>query len=124
MAARAASAARGGGRGGGAAEDEGAKDDLRDAWARAEELRTGAIETRVYKAPQHLAALRNAVRAYGFAVRDVVRAKNRLKSVFLSRGIEADASVYEAGSGEASGCKKLPAPRASWRSGWARSWTS
>ena len=77
------------------AERKGPKDDLRDAWARAEELRTGAIQTRVYKAPQHLAALRNAVRAYGFAVRDVVRAKNRLKSVFLSRGIEVDAGVYE-----------------------------
>jgi hypothetical protein len=67
-------------------ERKGPKDDLRDAWGRADELRTGAIQTRVYKAPQHLAALRNAVRAYGFAVRDVVRAKNRLKSVFLSRG--------------------------------------
>jgi len=78
------------------AESKGAKDDLRDAWARAEELRRGAIETRVYKAPLHLAALRNAVRAYGFAVRDVVRAKNRLKSVFLSRGIATDASIYHA----------------------------
>jgi transposase len=76
-------------------ESKGAKDDLRDAWTRAEELRTGAIETRVYKAPQHLAALRNAVRAYGFAVRDVVRAKNRLKSVFLSRGVQTDAGIYE-----------------------------
>jgi len=77
-------------------QSKGAKDDLRDAWARADELRTGAIETRVYKAPQHLAALRNAVRAYGFAVRDVVRAKNRLKSVFLSRGIATDADIYDA----------------------------
>jgi transposase len=76
-------------------EQKGPKDDLRDAWARAEELRTGSIQTRVYKAPQHLAALRNAVRAYGFAVRDVVRAKNRLRSVFLSRGIEVDAGIYE-----------------------------
>ena len=46
-----------------APESKGAKDDLRDAWARADELRTGSIETRVYKAPLHLAALRNAVRA-------------------------------------------------------------
>jgi hypothetical protein len=46
----------------------GAKDDRRDAWARAEELRVGAVETRVYKAPQQLAALRAAVRAV-FAVR-------------------------------------------------------
>jgi hypothetical protein len=91
------------------AERKGPKDDLRDAWARAEELRTGAIQTRVYKAPQHLAALRNAVRAYGFAVRDVVRAKNRLKSVFLSRGIEVDAGVYEP-KGRSKWLPKLPRP--------------
>lgn len=77
-----------------APERKSPKDDRRDAWARANELRTGAIETRVFKAPEHLAGLRNAVRAYGFAVTDVVRAKNRLKSVFLSRGISTDASVY------------------------------
>jgi len=75
-------------------QSRGAKDDLRDAWARADEIRTGAIRTRVYKSPQHLAALRNAVRGYGFAVRDVVRAMNRLRSVFLSRGISADGGIY------------------------------
>jgi hypothetical protein len=90
-------------------ERKGPKDDIRDAWARAEELRTGAIQTRVYKAPQHLAALPNAVRAYGFAVRDVVRAKNRLRSVFLSRGIEVDAGVYEA-KGRSKWLAELPRP--------------
>ena len=79
-----------------APESKGPKDDLRDAWARAEELRAGAVRTRVYKPPQHLAALRNAVRAHGFAVKDAVRAMNRLKSVFLSRGISTDSSVYDA----------------------------
>jgi len=74
---------------------KGAKDDKRDAWARAQELRLGAVETRVFKAPQHLAALRLAVRAYGFAVTDLVRAKNRLKAVFLGRGIVTDAGVYD-----------------------------
>ena len=105
------------------AERKGPKDDLRDAWARAEELRTGAIQTRVYKAPQHLAALRNAVRAYGFAVRDVVRAKNRLKSVFLSRGIEVDAGVYEP-KGRSKWLPKLPGPHrdlAEWLGG---NWTA
>jgi hypothetical protein len=42
--------------------NKGAKDDLHDAWARADELRTGSIRARVYKAPLHLATLRNAVR--------------------------------------------------------------
>jgi len=73
----------------------GAKDDARDAWARAEELRIGAIDTRVYKAPLHLTALKNAVRTYGMAVQDVTRAKTRLKAVLRSRGILADGSVYQ-----------------------------
>jgi transposase len=75
-------------------ESRGSKDDVRDAWKRAEELRVGGIQTKVYKAPAFLAGLRNAVRAYVFAVRDVVRAKNRLRSVFLSRGVSVDAGVY------------------------------
>jgi transposase len=92
-----------------APERKGAKDDQRDAWARAEELRTGAIETRVYKAPEHLASLRNAVRAYGFVVTDLVRAKNRLKAAFLARGISADAGVYDAKK-RAQWLKKLSSP--------------
>jgi len=83
------------------------KDDERDAWSRANELRTGAIETRVYKAPQHLAALRSAVRAHGFAVRDVVRAKNRLKAAFLSRGVVTDSTVHDTKRREA-WLKQLP----------------
>lgn len=74
---------------------KGSKDDKRDAWARADELRVGSIETRVYKAPEHLAELRTAARAYNFATNDLVRAKNRLKAVFLGRGIDTDANVYD-----------------------------
>jgi transposase len=92
-----------------APKTKGPKDDQRDAWARANELRVGSIETRVYKAPQHLASLRNAVRAHWFAVADLVRAKNRLKSVFLSRGIGADATVYNPAR-RSQWLKELPAP--------------
>ena len=66
-------------------KSRGPKNDEWDAWARAEELRTGAIRTRVYKAPLHLSALRNAARAYGMAVQDVVRVENCLKAVLRSR---------------------------------------
>lgn len=76
-------------------ETRGSKDDLRDAWARAEDLRTSRIRTRVYKAPKHLAGLRSAGSAYRLATQDVVRTKNRLKAVLRSRGVLADASVYE-----------------------------
>jgi transposase len=72
----------------------GSKSDKRDAWTRAEELRTGAIETRVYKAPAHLSALKNAVRGHLMVVGDVVRVKNRLKAVWRSRGIRSTAGVY------------------------------
>jgi transposase len=75
-------------------ESKGPKDDLRDAWARAEDLRTGRIRTRVYKAPTHLTALRSAACAYRMATQDVVRVKNRLKAVLRSRGILAQSDVY------------------------------
>lgn len=73
----------------------GQKDDLRDALALAEELRTGALDTKVYKAPKQFSGLRNAVRAYGMVIRDVVRTKNRLKAVYRSRGILTDGEVYD-----------------------------
>jgi transposase len=73
----------------------GSKSDKRDAWTRADELLTGAITTRVYKAPTHLAALKNAVRGHLMTVRDVVRVKNRLKAIWRSRGIRSTAGVYE-----------------------------
>jgi transposase len=76
-------------------ETRGPKDDARDAWARAEDLRVGAIRTRVYKPGPHMAGLRNAVRGYGMAVGDVVRVKNRLKAVFRSRGVAVEDGVYD-----------------------------
>jgi transposase len=85
------------------------KDDLRDAFARAEELRIGAIATRVYKAPPHLAALKNAVRAYGMAIEDLSRVKNRLKAVSRSRGVLADDGVYDPES-RPRWLERLPAP--------------
>lgn len=76
-------------------ESRGAKDDLRDAWGLADDLRTGRIKTRVYKAPKQLAGLRSAAIAYRLATQDVVRLKNRLKAVLRSRGILADGDVYD-----------------------------
>jgi transposase len=89
-------------------ESRGAKDDLRDAWARADDLRTGRIRTRVYKAPKHLAGLRSAAIAYRLATQDVVRTKNRLKAVLRSRGILADTDVYDTAARK-KWLKQLPA---------------
>jgi transposase len=88
-------------------ETKGPKSDARDAWTRAEELRTGAIRTRVFKAPPHFAFLRNAVRAHLMAVRDLTRVKNRLRAVFRSRGIRVDQGVYTARA-RAKWVKQLP----------------
>jgi transposase len=85
------------------------KDDLRDAFARAEELRVGSIATRVYKAPSHLTALKNAVRVYGMAIGDVTRVKNRLKAVCRSRGIRADDALYHP-QRRLAWLKQLPTP--------------
>ena len=73
---------------------KGPKDDLRDAVARANELRLGSLERVVYKAPRQFSGLRKAVGAYGMLTRDVVRARNRLKAVYCSRGIVTNASIY------------------------------
>jgi hypothetical protein len=106
-------------------ENKGAKDDARDAWARADELRTGALRTRVYKAPTHMAALRNAARAYSMAVQDTVRVKNRVKAILRSRGIQSDGSVYEVSS-RARWLKKLPsgAGVCGWRDGAGRAFSA
>jgi hypothetical protein len=77
-----------------APETRGPKSDARDAWTRAEELRIGAIKTRVFKAPPQFAFLRNAVRAHLMAVGDLTRAKNRLRAVFCSRGVRVGRQVY------------------------------
>jgi len=85
---------------------QGPKSDAGDAYARAEELRIGALKTRVYKAPGELAQLRDAVRGYNTVVRDVVRAKNRLRSLFRSRGLQVGDEVY--GTQRAQEAARLP----------------
>jgi transposase len=90
-----------------APETRGPKSDARDAWRRAEELRVGANQTRVFKAPPALAFLSNAVRAQLIAVRDLSRAKNRLRAVFRSRGVRCGRRVY-CEAGRALWVKQLP----------------
>jgi len=86
----------------GVGKSRGPKDDKRDAFALAEQLRIGAIETRVYKGRGQFRRLGNLAKAYGFVVRDVVRVKNRLRSVLRSRGVAygAGQSVYAKGDRE------------------------
>lgn len=65
----------------------GTKSDAVDAWQLADLLRRQAVHNPVYKAPGRFSGLREAVRAYQVTVRDVVRAKNRLRAVYRARGV-------------------------------------
>lgn len=67
----------------------GNKSDAKDAWRLAEDLRRGALDRIVYKGVGKVAALRDAVRAHRLVTQDVARVKNRIKSVYRSRGIPA-----------------------------------
>ena len=68
-------------------ESRGPKDDERDALALAEQMRTGKLETTVYKHVGPFGALRNLVKTHGMVVRDVVRTQNRIRAMFRSRGV-------------------------------------
>jgi transposase len=76
---------------------QGCKNDAIDAWELANRIRTNSFETRVFKAPRRFCALRQAVRAHRIATQDMVRAKNRLKAIYRSRGIpETGDQIYSA----------------------------
>lgn len=65
----------------------GQKDDARDAWTLAENLRVGSVGRRVYKETGPYSELRAAVRSYMMLRDDVGRTKNRLKAVYRARGL-------------------------------------
>jgi transposase len=80
----------------GVRKSRGPKSDKRDAFALAEQLRIGSLETRVYKGRGKFRRLGCLARGYGLVVVDVARAKNRVKSVLRSRGVGygAGLSIY------------------------------
>jgi transposase len=78
-------------------ESRGQKNDERDAFALAEKLRTGAIETTVFKHVGAFAMLRQLVRAHALIVQDTVRVQNRIKALFRSRGVRVvGKNIYRA----------------------------
>ena len=89
---------------------QGSKSDSIDAWELAERMRTRRFGTRVFKAPQRFTRLRQAVRAHRVAVREMVRAKNRLKAQYRARGVrELSDQVYD-GEKRVSWLRKLTGP--------------
>jgi len=87
----------------------GQKSDERDAFALAEQLRTGAIDKRVHKGLGQYGELRELVRAYLKIVEDAVRAKNRLRAMFRSRGISTPRDGFYPAKHRESWLGRLPA---------------
>ena len=69
-------------------ESRGQKSDEHDAFSLAERLRTGALETSVYKHVGRFGKLRHLVRAHAMIVEDSARVQQRLKSLFRARGVQ------------------------------------
>ena len=81
----------------GASAVRGNKDDARDAFGLAEQLRTGSIETVVYKPTGCFGTLRQLCRAHRAVVGDSVRVQNRIKAHYRSRGVDVSGKkVYSA----------------------------
>jgi len=63
-------------------ETRGQKSDEHDAFGLADQLRTGAIQTTVFKSVGAFATLRQLVKAHAVIVRDTVRVQMRIKAIF------------------------------------------
>jgi hypothetical protein len=86
----------------------GQKSDVLDAFKRAEELRTGTIETPVYKAPRAYSRLRELARVHSMLVRDVVRVQLRIKVMYRARGIATPGKTIYNPKGREQWLKQLP----------------
>ena len=87
----------------GISQSRGQKSDALDAYMRAEELRTNAIKTSVFKAPRRFSRLRELARVHSMLVRDVVRVQSRIKVMYRARGISAAGKGSTAGATEGLG---------------------
>jgi transposase len=72
---------------------EGNKDDIRDAYRLAEDLRIGALKP-VFKDQNKFSRLRTLSTTYNMVKQDTVRIQNRTKALYRSRGISTTKSVY------------------------------
>jgi transposase len=85
------------------------KNDRRDALARAQELRLGAFEKIVFKAPNQFALLRHLASTYDLITRDVVRTQCRLRALYLSRGLHSTSKTLYGAAHRDEWMGKLPA---------------
>lgn len=90
-------------------ESRGQKNDELDAFALAEQLRTGAIATTVYKLVGAYSTLRQLVKAHAMIVRDTVRVQNRIRAIFRARGVHVAGKTVYLPTGREDYLRKLPA---------------
>jgi transposase len=89
-------------------ESRGQKNDAKDAFALAEQLRTGAIPKHVFKEVGEYGTLRELGRTHTMIVQDVVRVQNRIKALFRSRGVAVVGKSVYSEEGREACLKKLP----------------
>jgi transposase len=89
-------------------ESRGQKNDERDAFTLAEQLRTGAIKTRVFKEVGEFKTLRELGRTHAMIVQDVVRIQNRIKALLRSRGVAVSGKSVYSEKGREEFLEKLP----------------
>ncbi len=87
----------------------GSKHDAIDAHALADRIRAGKLGRVVYKDPRRFAQLREYSHAYAMLTGDVVRTKNRLKSLLRRRGILCVGEGVYSSDGQANAASTLPA---------------
>jgi transposase len=89
-------------------DSRGQKDDQRDAFGLAEQLRTGAIKRKVFKEVGAFKQLRELGRAHTMVVQDSVRVQNRLKALFRSRGVAVSGKALKEVGERQQQLEKLP----------------
>jgi transposase len=94
----------------GITRSRGQKSDRIDAYERAEELRGGKLDQRVFKAPQSFGALRELARSHQAVSRDLVRAQARLKSIYRARGVSTKGQVVYGTRQRDAWLTELPGP--------------
>ncbi len=89
-------------------ESRGPKNDKLDAFGLAEQLRIGAIRTKVYKKRGRFARLGYRAKAHALLVADSVRVQSRIKALLRSRGVAAAGGDVYSTSERAGWLWKLP----------------
>ena len=89
-------------------QSRGPKDDKRDAFKLADELRTNSIKTRVFKDVGRYGLLRQLARAYRMQVQDSVRVQNRIHALYRSRGLASSAEALLSTDTRQSCIQELP----------------